>query len=121
VVVATPDEPALREAAFFAGRLASDRMPLGAMVVNRVHRAGPVPAVPAAARSRLAAGSEAARLLAGLLDQHLELEALAAAEQRRVAALLEEVPSLAAVQVPVLADDVHDLPGLRRLGAHLFA
>jgi hypothetical protein len=31
------------------------------------------------------------------------------------------VPSLAAVQVPLLADDVHDLPGLRRLGAHLFA
>jgi hypothetical protein len=25
------------------------------------------------------------------------------------------------VQVPLLADDVHDLAGLRRLGAHLFA
>jgi hypothetical protein len=38
-----------------------------------------------------------------------------------VAALLDAVPSLAAVQVPMLADDVHDLAGLRRLGAHLFA
>ena len=121
VVVATPDEPALREAAFFAGRLADDRMPLGAMVVNRVHRAGPVPAVPAEAMARLAGGSGTARLLADLLDQHLALAALAAAEQRRVAALLDSVPSLAAVQVPLLADDVHDLPGLRRLGAHLFA
>ena len=43
VVVATPDGAALREAAYFAGRLAADRMPLGALVVNRIHRAGPVP------------------------------------------------------------------------------
>jgi anion-transporting ArsA/GET3 family ATPase len=121
VVVATPDEPALREAAFFARRLADDRMPLGAMVVNRVHRVGAVPPVPAKARARLAEGTPTARLLADLLDQHLALEALATAEQRRVAALLDAVPSLAAVQVPMLADDVHDLAGLRRLGAHLFA
>jgi anion-transporting ArsA/GET3 family ATPase len=47
VVVATPDGPALREAAYFAGRLAADRMPLGALVVNRIHQAGPVPQVPA--------------------------------------------------------------------------
>jgi anion-transporting ArsA/GET3 family ATPase len=121
VVVATPDGPALREAAFFARRLADDRMPLGAMVVNRVHRVGAVPPVPAGARARLAEGTPTARLLADLLDQHLALEALATAEQRRVAALLDAVPSLAAVQVPMLADDVHDLAGLRRLGAHLFA
>jgi anion-transporting ArsA/GET3 family ATPase len=121
VVVATPDGPALREAAFFARLLADDRMPLGAMVVNRVHRVGAVPPVPAGARARLAEGTPTARLLADLLDQHLALEALATAEQRRVAALLDAVPSLAAVQVPMLADDVHDLAGLRRLGAHLFA
>ncbi|HYT26403.1 MAG TPA: ArsA-related P-loop ATPase, partial [Actinomycetota bacterium] len=74
VVVATPDEAALREAAFFAGRLAEDRMPLGALVVNRVHRAGHVPAVPPSARQRLAAGGSDARLLADLLDQHGALE-----------------------------------------------
>ena len=34
---------------------------------------------------------------------------------------LATVPNLGVVQVPMLADDVHDLPGLRRLGAHLFA
>ena len=54
MVVATPDGAALREAAYFAGRLAADRMPLGALVVNRIHRAGPVPEAPAAARRRLA-------------------------------------------------------------------
>jgi anion-transporting ArsA/GET3 family ATPase len=122
VVVATPDEAALREAAFFADRLASDRMPLGALVVNRVHQAGFVPAVPAGARARLAAGTADAdaRLLADLLEQHQALEALAAAEQRRIGELLARMPSLAAVQVPLLAEEVHSLAGLRRLGAHLF-
>ncbi|HEY2960233.1 MAG TPA: ArsA-related P-loop ATPase [Actinomycetota bacterium] len=120
VVVATPDPPALREAAYLVGRLAADRMPLGALVVNRVHRAGPVPAVPPEEVARLAAGSADARLLADLVVQHQELEELAAAEQRRVRAVTASLPALAAVQVPLLADDVHDLAGLRRLGSQLF-
>src|SRR6266511_3981398 len=49
------------------------------------------------------------------------LEALAAAERRRIRALLATVPNLGVVRVPLLADDVHDLPGLRRLGGYLFA
>jgi anion-transporting ArsA/GET3 family ATPase len=120
-VVATPDGAALREAAYFAGRLAADRMPLGALVVNRIHQAGPVPHVPAAAHGRLRADGADGRLLADLLELHDGLEALAAAEQRRVRELLDRVPNLGVVQVPLLNDDVHDLPGLRRLGEHLFA
>jgi anion-transporting ArsA/GET3 family ATPase len=121
VVVATPDGAALREAAYFAGRLAADRMPLGALVVNRIHQAGPVPQMPAAPRRRLAGAGADGRLLADLLELHDGLETLAAAEQRRVRDLLAAVPNLGVVQVPMLADDVHDLPGLRRLGEHLFA
>jgi hypothetical protein len=77
--------------------------------------------VPAAARRRLAAAGADGRLLADLLDVHDGLETLAAAEQRRVRDLLDTVPNLGVVQVPLLADDVHDLSGLRRLGTHLFA
>jgi len=121
VVVATPDGPALREAAYFASRLAADRMPLGALVVNRIHRAGAVPEVPAAARAKLRAAGADGRLLADLLELHDNLETLAAAEQRRVRDLLEAVPNLGVVQVPLLPDDVHDVAGLRMLGRHLFA
>jgi anion-transporting ArsA/GET3 family ATPase len=121
VVVATPDGPALREAAYFAGRLAADRMPLGALVVNRIHRAGAVPEVPAAARAKLRADGADGRLLADLLELHDTLGTLAAAEQRRIRDLLETVPNLGVVQVPLLPDDVHDVAGLRRLGGHLFA
>jgi anion-transporting ArsA/GET3 family ATPase len=120
VVIATPEGPALREAAYFAGRLAADRMPLGALVVNRIHRAAAVPEVAAAARGKLRAAGADGRLLADLLELHDTLETLAEAEQRRVRDLLEQVPNLGVVQVPLLPDDVHDVAGLRKLGEHLF-
>jgi anion-transporting ArsA/GET3 family ATPase len=120
VVVATPDRAALREAAFFAGRLADDGMPVGALVVNRIHQAAAIPKVPAAAVQRLADGGADARLLADLVSQHQALERQAAGERERVAELARAVPGVDVVQVPLMADDVHDLAGLRRLGAHLF-
>jgi anion-transporting ArsA/GET3 family ATPase len=121
VVVATPDQAALREAAYFAGRLASERMPLGALVVNRIHRAAPIPKVSAAALHRLGDAGADGRLLADLVEQHQALEVLAASERERIAELVRQVRGVDVVQVPLLADDVHDLPGLRRLGDHLFA
>jgi hypothetical protein len=96
-------------------------MPLGALVVNRVHRVAPVPEVPAAALRRLERDGADGRLLATLLEQHQALETLAATERRRIAGLAETAPDTSLVEVPLLADDVHDIPGLRRLGAHLFA
>jgi anion-transporting ArsA/GET3 family ATPase len=38
VVVAAPEPDALREASYFTERLATDRMPLAGLVLNRVHR-----------------------------------------------------------------------------------
>jgi anion-transporting ArsA/GET3 family ATPase len=120
VVVATPDRAALSEAAFFAGRLGEDGMPLGALVVNRLHQAAPIPAVPATALRRLAGDGADGGLLADLVEQHQALERLAAIERERVAELAKAVPGVDVVEVPLLADDVHDFPGLRRLGDHLF-
>ena len=38
LVVAAPEPDAIREAAYFAGRLADDDMPLAGLVLNRVRR-----------------------------------------------------------------------------------
>ena len=38
LVVAAPEPDAIREAAYFAGRLAAERMPLAGLVLNRVHQ-----------------------------------------------------------------------------------
>ena len=121
VVVATPDEVALREAAYFAGRLATDDMPLGALVVNRVHQAAALPEVPAAAVERLRGEGADGRLLADLLEQHRALKKLATAERERIAWLAGTVSGVAVVEVPQLAEDVHSIAGLRRLSGHLFA
>ena len=120
-VIATPDEAALFESAFLAGRLAGDRLRLGGLVVNRVHTAATVPAVPDAVRQRLRGGDPDERVLAGLLDSHASLAALVTAEQRRITALLGAAPATGAarVQVPLLDTDLNDLPGLRTLGTHL--
>jgi anion-transporting ArsA/GET3 family ATPase len=120
VVVATPDQAALREAVFFAGRLGDDGMPLGALVVNRIHQAAVIPKVPATALRRLADGGADGRLLADLVFQHQALEREAACERERIAELATAVPGVEVVEVPLMPDDVHDLAGLRRLGAHLF-
>jgi anion-transporting ArsA/GET3 family ATPase len=120
VVVATPDQGALREAAYFAQRLATDDMPLGALVINRVHQAAPVPRVAAAAIERLKGEGADGRLLADLLEQHQALATLAAAERERIAGLAETVAGVGVVEIPMLADDIHNVAGLRRLGTHLF-
>ena len=46
LLVAAPEPDAVREAAYFAGRLREERMPLAGLVLNRVHR----PAVAGAGR-----------------------------------------------------------------------
>src|SRR4051812_25109426 len=40
LVIAAPERDALREASFFVERLASERMPLAGLVLNRVHASG---------------------------------------------------------------------------------
>src|SRR5262249_30909936 len=61
LVVAAPEPDAIREASYFAGRLAAERMPLHGLLLNRVHQvaATELPAeASAAAAEVLAAGGE---------------------------------------------------------------
>lgn len=74
LVVATPERDALREAAYFVERLASEDMPLAGLVLNRVH------------------GSEAARLSAE--------RALAAAENLDAAGIVDQRAGKAGLREP---------------------
>jgi anion-transporting ArsA/GET3 family ATPase len=115
LVVAAPEDDALREAAYFVERLQGDRMPLAGLVVNRAalsdHTRLSADAA-AAATERL----DPASVTAGLLRIHADRERLVARQRtlrERFAAAHPQVPS---VVVPALAGDVHDLDGLRRIG-----
>lgn len=115
VLVASPSGPTLDEARYFHQRLAEKEMPFVAFVVNRVHLdpasfapgPGPLPELEPA----LAEG-----LRAAFQDQ----QRLARAEQTEIARLEVDTRE-PLIRVPEFESDVHDLGGLREIGAELFA
>ncbi len=121
VVVATPERDALREAAYFVERLAQERMPLAGLVVNRVHRSGSavltVERSLGAAQSLDAAGGH--ELTASVLRLHAARMALAGRERRLQDRFSGAHPGVPVVEVAALPGDVHDLDGLRAVGADM--
>ncbi len=124
LVVAAPEEDALREAAYFVERLSAERMPLAGLVVNRATPAGGRLSDEAAtaAAERLQAGDreevggDSRGLTAGLLRLHADRARRVTREQRLQGRFRTAHPEVATVVVPALASDVHDLDGLRRIG-----
>ncbi len=88
------------------------------MIVNRLHpRFGSGSAAEAAAAADAARGVAAHRLWTNLA----ELRRMAEREEESVSPLLDVAGEAAVARVPLLARDVHDLDGLRRLATHLVA
>jgi len=121
LVVAVPEPDALREAGYFAGRLAADRMPLAGLVLNRVATVA-APALSAeqaregarmlaeqAERPEDTATAELLRLHARLVDQRDRQAEVTARFQR-------EYPSVAVATIAAQPADVHDIDGLRTIG-----
>ncbi len=117
LLVATPEPDAVREAAYFAGRLREERMPLAGLVLNRVHR----PAAALSAAESLAAAARRAGLggHAGpveVLRAHAALAQQAVREEQVAALFTEAFPAVPAVSVTAQPADVHDVDGLRTIG-----
>jgi anion-transporting ArsA/GET3 family ATPase len=117
LVIATPETDAVREAAYFVDRLATESMPLAGLVLNRTH---PVLAdLPAARAETVAETLErqgTAPLAAAVLRLHADRVALAGRERRLLARFRRAHPAVAVARAPALATDVHGLPGLREIG-----
>jgi anion-transporting ArsA/GET3 family ATPase len=121
LVLAAPEPDAVREASYFAGRLARDRMPLQGMILNRTHQVS-------------APDLTVDEALAAVATLDASGESPATADALRIhAALYRQVEREAAVattftaahpRVPVTAiaaqpADVHDIDGLRVIGIAL--
>jgi len=128
VVVAAPEPDALREASYFVDRLSSEHMPLAGLVVNRVRSTAlDDPATLPAARADAAAdqlapksaADPAAELAEAALRVHAEIAAAADHDARMTRRFATAHPEVAIVRVPALPADVHDLAGLRAIGALL--
>ena len=118
VVVSSPRREAVEETLFFADRLRDSFGRVDALVVNRMFPSfGPVPdALRQGPSDQGPPAAELAALAANLAD----LERVAGREREHVTALSARLPGAAVVQVPFLADDVHDVEGLTEVCRWLF-
>lgn len=124
VVVAAPEPDALREASYFVERLTEESMPLAGIVVNRSRQVAAVKGAEplSSARAEVAADNAAkagAALAAAALRVHAEVATAAEHDARMTKRFGAAHPHVPLVAVPALAADVHDLDGLRTIGALL--
>ncbi|MDP9134766.1 MAG: ArsA family ATPase, partial [Actinomycetota bacterium] len=117
LIVTSPQHDPVEEAIFFHRKLEEAGMPFGGVVVNRVHAAPETNGeVPAELVEEL---GEA--LAARVADSASDQAALAARDHAAIDHLEEALHSPPTIRIPELEDDVHDIDGLARMRAHLFA
>jgi len=120
VVVSSPNEASLREARYFVQRLGAEKMPLGGVVMNRTHD---VPAVagledPRALAAR-ARGAGDGSIVAPALELYASWREISVREDEAVKGALGDLTHVPVWRVPDLADEVHDVASLRRVGEEL--
>ena len=116
VVVAAPQNDALREASYFAERLREEQMPLAGVILNRVTTSE----LNVSTERALAAAEQLDDpLTAALLRLHADRMQQVTAERKRANRFRRGHRSVPVTEVPALADDVHDLDGLRQIGTLL--
>jgi anion-transporting ArsA/GET3 family ATPase len=132
LVIAAPEPDALREASYFVERLDAERMPLAGLILNRVHTS-PAERL-SAARSLAAAetlemrdrpngepvtGPQRYTIAAAALRMHAERMQLGKRERRLAEHFTSAHPDIPVAEVGAQPEDVHDLDGLRVIGAVL--
>ncbi|MBM3688119.1 MAG: ArsA family ATPase [Actinobacteria bacterium] len=121
IVVAAPERDALREASYFVERLEQDGMPFAGLILNRVQevRAPELSAeqcLAAAERLEVAGDSP---ITVSLLRLHADRLRNAERQRRLATRFTAAHPGVPVTEVIALAEDVHDLDGLREIGGLL--
>ncbi len=124
VLVSSAEPPSVDEAIYFYERLVQSQMPLGAFVVNRVHRAGPSPLSREEVIARLTARPELrgyspddiVQVASDFDRTHKEFQALAQIDAREVGRLEARSAGRApVVTVPFFDQDIYDVAGLSQM------
>jgi anion-transporting ArsA/GET3 family ATPase len=121
LVVTGPAGEPIEEAAYLRQKLAEGGLPLGGLIVNRVHTGG---------FGRIRKGQLDKQLVGALGDPSLAervqaassaRDVLADRDRRNIDALATEAPHVPLIEVPELSDEIHDIDGLSALTTYLFA
>ncbi|MBG0560930.1 ArsA family ATPase [Actinoplanes aureus] len=121
LLVAAPERDAVREAAYFAERLVAERMPLSGLVLNRMHQTEPAGLTAdqsEAAADQLDTDADL-RSAADVLRIHAALLRQTDREVRVAATFTDAFPAVPTTAVAAQPADVHDVDGLRTIGALL--
>jgi anion-transporting ArsA/GET3 family ATPase len=116
VLVTSPQEDSIEDAAFFHRRLRDAGLPFAGVVANRVRPELPEPADGERALCK-ALGEP---LAAKVLDSYEAARRLAERDHANLDVLRARLGRRPMIEVPDMDEDVHDLEGLRRMDAHLF-
>jgi anion-transporting ArsA/GET3 family ATPase len=117
VLVASPTRATLDEALYFHRRLSEGGLPFVGFVVNRIH---PDPAATGSASSGRVGPRLDPELAQALVDLYEDQRRLAR-QERRAVARLEVDTGETPVLVPEHEVDIHDLRGLKEVGAEILA
>jgi anion-transporting ArsA/GET3 family ATPase len=121
LVVTAPTPVSLEEAGFFVERLSRAGMHAEAIVANRWHpETDALPPGATEAADLLASGDAPARATGALLLDRVRREPQRRSEAEAMRSFADMHRDIPILPVPELAEDVHDVPGLRRVGAPLF-
>jgi len=121
LVVCGPQSEPISEAVFFHRKLVEARMPVGGVIVNRVHPGAPTETDGAAVADALVATLDDEDLARRVSENHQDFRVLAERDRRNIERLTHQIDADAVIEVPLLDEDVHDLGGLMEMNQHLFS
>lgn len=114
VVVASPRHDTIAEAVWFAQQLNEQGVGVAAAIINRLHP-------DFAAGNDLASFDVSDPVIAALVDNLRELDAIRAAELEALEPLVDLTEPSPVAFLPLLERDVHDITALDEIAGHLFA
>jgi anion-transporting ArsA/GET3 family ATPase len=114
VLVTSPRREAIDEGIYFHRRLKDAGLPFSGVIANRVTQSG------GRARRAELTDSLGEELAAKVLESYDASRRLAERDQDNLDLLRRRLGRTPLIEVPHLADDVHDLDGLRQMDGYLF-
>jgi anion-transporting ArsA/GET3 family ATPase len=126
LIVCGPQGEPITEAVYFHRKLVEAKLPVGGVIVNKVHYTHPgaggtddgLPAGEVTGELRRVLEPDLAERVAA---NFADYQSLAARDSRNIEHLARELGRKPVIRVPYLDEDVHDMEGLLKINRYLFA